>query len=90
MATTTAWEPKASAQALIRSRFSTAAVFTEILSAPASSSRRASSTLRMPPPTDSGMKQTSAVRATTSRMVPRFSWLAVMSRNISSSAPAAS
>ena len=40
--------------------------------------------------TDTGMKQTSAVRATTSRMAPRPSWLAVMSRNISSSAPAAS
>ena len=45
---------------------------------------------RTPPPTDTGMKHTSAVRATTSRMAPRPSWLAVMSRNISSSAPAAS
>ena len=33
---------------------------------------------------------TSAVRRTTSRMMPRFSWLAVMSRKVSSSAPAAS
>ena len=32
-----------------------------------------SSTLRTPPPTVSGMKQASAVRRTTSRMVPRFS-----------------
>ena len=31
-----------------------------------------------------------AVRATTSSIVPRFSWLAVMSRKQSSSAPAAS
>ncbi len=51
---------------------------------------RISSTVRTPPPTVTGMKQASAVRRTTSRMVPRFSWLAVMSRNVSSSAPAAS
>ena len=68
----------------------TAAVLTEILSAPERSSRRASSTVRTPPPTETGMKQTSAVRATTSRIAPRPSWLAVMSRNISSSAPAVS
>ena len=36
--------------------------------------------VRTPPPTVSGMKQASAVRRTTSRMMPRFSWLAVMSR----------
>jgi hypothetical protein len=51
---------------------------------------RASSGVRTPPPTVSGMKQTAAVRATTSSIVPRFSWLAVMSRKQSSSAPAAS
>ena len=39
-----------------------------------------SSTVRTPPPTVSGMKQASAVRRTTSSMVPRFSWVAVMSR----------
>ena len=39
-----------------------------------------SSIVRTPPPTVTGMKQASAVRRTTSRMVPRFSWLAVMSR----------
>ncbi len=49
-----------------------------------------SSMVRTPPPTVSGMKHCSAVRPTTSRMVSRFSWLAVMSRNVSSSAPAAS
>ena len=49
-----------------------------------------SSTVRTPPPTVSGMKQASAVRRTTSRMMSRFSWLAVMSRKVSSSAPAAS
>ena len=41
-----------------------------------------SSTVRTPPPTVSGMKQASAVRRTTSRMMSRFSWLAVMSRNV--------
>ena len=39
-----------------------------------------SSMVRTPPPTVTGMKQCSAVRATTSKMVSRFSWLAVMSR----------
>ena len=33
---------------------------------------------------------TAAVRRTTSSMMPRFSWVAVMSRKVSSSAPAAS
>jgi hypothetical protein len=60
------------------------------LSAPASSRRRMSAVLRMPPPTVSGRKIRAAVRPTTSRMVSRFSWLAVISRKVSSSAPAAS
>ena len=68
----------------------TAAVLIETLSAPASSKARMSSRVRTPPPTVSGMKQTSAVRRTTSSRVPRASWLAVMSRKQSSSAPAAS
>ena len=42
---------------------STAAVLIETLSAPASSSLRMSSTVRTPPPTVSGMKHCSAVRA---------------------------
>ena len=58
----------------------TAAVLIDTLSAPEASSRRMSSTVRTPPPTVSGMKQRSAVRRTTSRMMSRFSWLAVMSR----------
>ncbi len=90
MASTTHWAPKASAHRATTSMSSTAAVLTATLSAPARSSLRASPTVRTPPPTDTGMKQTSAVRATTSTMVSRPSWLAVMSRNISSSAPAAS
>ena len=68
----------------------TAALFTATLSAPASNSARASSALRTPPPTVSGMKHTSAVRRTTSSNVPRPSWLALMSRKHNSSAPASS
>ena len=68
----------------------TPAELIETLSAPANSRARMSFSSRTPPPTVSGMKQTSAVRRTTSRMVPRFSWVAVMSRKQSSSAPAAS
>ena len=49
-----------------------------------------SSVVRTPPPTVSGMKQREAVRSTMSKMVSRFSWLAVMSRKHSSSAPALS
>ena len=90
MATTMHCAPNFSDAARTRSRSFTAAVLIETLSAPASSSVRTSSSLRTPPPTVSGMKQRSAVRATTSRMVPRFSWLAVMSRKQSSSAPASS
>ena len=52
------------------------------LSVPASSRRRMSSVERMPPPTVSGRKTRAAVRDTTSRMVSRFSWLAVMSRKV--------
>jgi len=57
---------------------------------PALSSARTSSTVRTPPPTVSGMKTRSAVRATTSRMIGRSSCEAVMSRKQSSSAPSAS
>ena len=53
-------------------------------------SARMSSRSRMPPPTVTGMKQTSAVRRTTSQMMARPSWLAVMSRKTSSSAPSSS
>ena len=52
-------------------RSATAALLIATLSAPASISARTSSTVRTPPPTVTGMKQASAVRATTSRMVPR-------------------
>ncbi|SLH45368.1 Uncharacterised protein [Mycobacteroides abscessus subsp. abscessus] len=67
-----------------------AAVLTDTLSAPARSSRSTSSTVRTPPPTVSGMKICSAVRVTTSIMVPRSPVEAVTSRKVSSSAPCAS
>src|SRR5580704_5182964 len=89
-ATTTHWSPNFSAASLTKARLLTAAVLIETLSAPEASSTRMSSMVRTPPPTVSGMKQASAVRCTTSSMMPRFSWLAVMSRKVSSSAPASS
>ena len=60
------WLPNFSAAAVTNSGVLTAAVMIDTLSAPASSNLRISSILRTPPPTVSGMKQTSAVRATTS------------------------
>ena len=66
MATTTHWLPNSAAISAISSGRSTAAVLTDTLSAPARSSRRASSTVRMPPPTVNGMNTCSAVRRTTS------------------------
>ena len=90
IATTMHWLPNFRAAVSTKPGSTTAAVLIETLSAPASSRARMSSRLRTPPPTVSGMKQTSAVWRTTSRMMSRFSWLAVMSRKQSSSAPAAS
>src|SRR5215475_4138123 len=90
IATTMHWSPNFSAASLTKPRSFTAAVLIDTLSAPDLSSARMSSMVRTPPPTVSGMKQASAVRRTTSRMMPRFSWLAVISRKQSSSAPAAS
>ena len=68
----------------------TAAELSEILSAPALSIARMSSAERIPPPTVYGMKHSSAVRDATSSIEGRSSWLAVMSRNTTSSAPALS
>src|SRR6266567_367149 len=90
IATTMHCSPNFSAACLTNSRLETAAELIETLSAPYRSSVLMSSMVRTPPPTVSGMKQASAVRRTTSSMVPRFSWVAVMSRKHSSSAPAAS
>ena len=90
MATTQHWVPNSSAISRISSGRSTAALFTDTLSAPARRSRRASSTLRMPPPIVNGMNTCSATRAAISTVVSRASDDAVMSRNTSSSAPSAS
>src|SRR5256885_48839 len=90
IATTMHCSPNFSAACLTNSRLLTAAELIGTLSAPERSSVLISSMVRTPPPTVSGMKQASAVRRTTSSMVPRFSWVAVMSRKHNSSAPAAS
>src|SRR6476469_9930455 len=90
IATTMHCSPNFSAACLTNSRLLTAAELIETLSAPDRRSILMSSMVRTPPPTVSGMKQASAVRRTTSSMVPRFSWVAVMSRKHNSSAPAAS
>src|SRR3954451_16087740 len=90
IATTMHWSPNFSEPCLTNSRLETAAELIETLSAPYRSSVLISSMVRTPPPTVSGMKQASAVRRTTSSMVPRFSWVAVISRKHNSSAPAAS
>ena len=90
IATTMHWSPNFSAASLHeRAPVHRGGVDRDLVGA-AMSSLRMSSTVRTPPPTVSGMKQASAVRCTTSKMVSRFSWLAVMSRKQSSSAPAAS
>ena len=87
---TTHCEPNRCAASASSSGRAMAAVFSEILSAPARSSRSMSATLRTPPPTVSGMNTCSAARPTTSSMVWRPLDDALMSRNTSSSAPSAS
>ena len=90
IAQTMHWLPNRSAAVLRTSGLATAAELNETLSAPASKRLRTSSSVRTPPPTVSGIKHCSAVRRTRSNMVPRFSWVAWISRKHSSSAPAAS
>ncbi|CAB4787934.1 unannotated protein [freshwater metagenome] len=90
MAHTTHCVPNSVAISVINCGFCTADVFTLTLSAPARNIRRASSTLRIPPPTVNGMNTCSAVRDTTSTIVSRPSLEAVISRNTNSSAPSAS
>ena len=87
METTMHWLPKRSAPALISSGVASALELMLILSAPACSMACMSSTVRMPPPTVSGMKQCAAVRSITSTMVARPCALAVMSKKTISSAP---
>lgn len=65
------WAPNFSEASRMKSGFFTAAVLMDTLSAPETSSLRMSSTVRTPPPTVSGMKQASAVRRTTSKIVSR-------------------
>jgi hypothetical protein len=83
-------EPNCLAASARSSGRAIAAVFSDTLSAPARSSASTSAVDRTPPPTVSGMKTCSAVRRTTSCMVALRSLEAVMSRNVSSSAPSAS
>ena len=90
MASTMHWLPKEREVSLISDGWARAAVFSDTLSAPASSMRRTSAAARMPPPTVSGINTWRATARTTSTMVSRCSWEAVMSRNVSSSAPWAS
>src|SRR5690554_1750582 len=87
IANTTHWRPNRSAQAAISPGSFTAAVFTDTLSAPARSTAFMSSGLRTPPPTVRGTNTLEAVRRTTSRVVPRSSGVAEMSRKQISSAP---
>src|SRR6188768_812942 len=85
-----ALRPNRSAASFTNCGRSTAAVLMLTLSAPALSRLRISSSVRMPPPTVTGMKTLAAVRSTTSMIVFRFSCEAVMSRKQSSSAPSRS
>jgi hypothetical protein len=90
MFTTMHWLPNRSAASWTNCGFLTAAELIETLSQPACNNWRISSSVRIPPPTVSGMNTTSDVRRTTSRMISRSSWLAVMSRKTNSSAPCSS
>ena len=90
IATTTHWLPSASASLRMSDGSPTAAVLIATLSAPARNNLVASSIVRTPPPTVSGMKTCSAARLTTSTIVARPCDDAVMSRKITSSAPSSS
>src|SRR3990172_9401532 len=90
IATPVHWLPIRSAAPFTNSGSATAAVLIDTLSAPAESRFRMSSIVRTPPPTVSGMNTCSAVRRTTSMRMSRFSWDAVMSRKVSSSASSSS
>ena len=79
MPTTTHCTPKAAASSSIRPGRSSAGEFTEILSAPACSTARASATERMPPATQNGMSIRRATFSTQARSTLRPCGLAVMS-----------
>src|SRR5213082_1089557 len=90
MASTTHWQPNWAASSDRSAGRSMAAVFTLTLSAPAASRRRASSTLRTPPPTVRGMRIAARTHATVSSCVARPSGDAATSSTTISSAPWAS
>ena len=73
MATTMHWLPKRFAAFCTNAGSFTAAELIATLSAPAFNRFRMSSKVRTPPPTVRGMKTFSAVRATTSKIMSRFS-----------------
>ena len=81
------WVPNDSAPFVISVGSCTALVLMLTLSAPALRICWISESERMPPPTVSGRKSSSAARFISSMMMPRFSFDAVISRNTTSSAP---
>src|SRR5262245_6174288 len=87
MATSTAWLPYRSANVVMSDGFDNAAVFKLTLSAPASTAAAASASVRMPPPTASGMNSSRATARIVSASACRRSNVAVMSRMTSSSTP---
>ena len=87
MATATFSGPNSVAACLTRSRFLTAALFMEILLAPASRTNSISSMVEIPPPTVNGISITEETPFIHSNLVFRFSNVAAMSSIASSSAP---
>ena len=82
--------PNAAAALVMSAGSATAAEFTDTLSAPAAIIVRMSATLRKPPPTQYGRCSCSLARLASSTVVARSSLVAVMSRNITSSARSSS
>ena len=89
MATVRASAPNSRSISFTSSGFRNAAELMETRFAPAFRTSSAVFRLLMPPPTVKGTVVTAATFFTTSRRVPRFSTVAVISRSASSSAPAA-
>ena len=87
IATTMHCEPYFCEASKITCGLAIAAELNEVLSAPAFSKRRTSSTVRTPPPTVSGIKTWLATASMIGRIRSRPSLVAVMSKKVSSSAP---
>ena len=87
MATTMHWAPYLAEASRITCGLAMAAELKLTLSAPALSKRRTSSTTRTPPPTVSGMNTWLATASMMCKMTSRASLVAVMSKNVNSSAP---